>query len=370
MKQVFVVADNIFSPLGYTSVANYTAVKAGASGIRQIFNTEILSEPFFAAMFESFSDTPFTRFEQACVQSISNALSTTSISLQDKDTIFILSTTKGNIELLEQNPLDANLSSRIAIHNTACKIANQFKASATPIAISNACISGVLAIVTAQRLLKTGRYKHAVVTGADMLSKFVISGFQALGAMSTKRCRPFDKERDGINLGECAATVILSTDASIADIEIKEGAISNDANHISGPSRTGVELAFAIEQSMKKSNINITELSFVSAHGTATIFNDEMEAKAFNSAGISSIPTQSLKPHFGHTLGAAGVLETIISIHALREGIVLPSLNFNTLGVSEPIEVASSLSTSTKKAALKTASGFGGCNAAMVLEKI
>lgn len=143
-------------------------------------------------------------------------------------------------------------------------------------------------------------------------------------------------------------------------------ALSNDANHISGPSRTGQELADAISKAMTKSRIKTTDLSFISSHGTATIYNDEMESKAFDLAGLSEVPLHSLKGYFGHTLGAAGVIESIMTIRSLRRKCILASKNFEHIGVPRSLNINSKLSSSDKHHALKTASGFGGCNAAVV----
>ncbi len=386
MKQVFVAADNIFSPLGKTTAENFEAVKKGLTAIRKIENPALLPEAFYASMFEDVhEENGFSRFENICIASIKNALSRTLVALHDKDTLFILSTTKGNIELIENSNMSETLRQRVSLDFTAQKIAAEFNASNKALVVSNACISGVLAIIIARRLLLAGKYKHIVITGADVLSKFVLSGFQALGAMSKNPCKPFDEQRDGINLGECAATVVLTVDEMLAGkekIKVLEGASTNDANHISGPSRTGAELAAAVSDAMSRSGVTAKDLSFISAHGTATVFNDEMEAKAFHHAALADVPLHSLKPHFGHTLGAAGVLESIITFHSLQQNIVLPILNFDTLGTSENISIIKKLTASNKKLtasnkkltasnkkfALKTASGFGGCNAAVVFE--
>jgi len=370
--QIFVAADNICSPLGSTTTENFEAVKNGASAIGKIENQLLLPKPFYASMFRHIeAQDDFTRFESICIASIKNVLSQTSISLEDKDTLFILSTTKGNIELMENSELNESIIGQVSLDATAKKIADSFNAKNKALVVSNACISGVLAIVIAKRLLLAGKYKHIVVTGADVLSRFVLSGFDALGAMSAMPCQPFDANRNGINLGECAATLVLTADENKISknrIKVVAGASSNDANHISGPSRTGAELAAAVSKTMKQSDVSANDLSFISAHGTATIFNDEMEAKAFHQAGLSNVPIHSLKPHFGHTLGAAGVLESIITYHSLLQNMVLPSLNFHTLGTSEKICVSQALALSKKRFALKTASGFGGCNAAVIFE--
>ena len=381
MKSVYVAADNIFSPLANSTQENFEKVKNGLSAVSQITDTALSPEPFYASMFNQENGFAFpfsfgegarradevTRFEKICISSIQSALAQTAISLSSADTIFILSTTKGNIELIEKNEANEDLRNRVSLFTTAKIIAEHFGAKNKPVVVSNACISGVLSVIIAKRLLQSGQYKHAVICGADVLSKFIISGFQSLNAMSKKPCKPFDKNRDGINLGECAATIVLTTEKSLSkNILVNGGASSNDANHISGPSRTGLELAYAVNQAMKESKVNADDLSFISAHGTATLFNDEMEAKAFNHASLSQIPLHSLKGNFGHTLGAAGVLESILTYQSLLDKIILPSKNFETLGVSETVNVNTLLATSNKTHALKTASGFGGCNAAII----
>lgn len=370
MVPVYIAADNITSPLGNTTRQNYDAVRGGATAIQQINNTALSPVPFYAAIFaaDRLSNTPaYTRFENLCIASVAEALANTTINVASSDTLFILSTTKGNIELIEQGEVNEEVQKRVSLFNTAKLIAAHFGSPVRPLVLSNACISGVLAIVTAKRLLQQGAYKHIVVVGADVLSRFVITGFQSLNAMSANPCKPFDKTRDGINLGECAATVILTTDSSLSKgVQVNGGSSTNDANHISGPSRTGAELAYAAITAMQQSGVGTEAVSFVSAHGTATVFNDEMEAKAFNLAGVAGVPVHSLKAHFGHTLGAAGVLESVLSYTSLQHHEVLPSTNYAESGVSQPVNVSRVLHSSNKNHALKTASGFGGCNAAII----
>jgi 3-oxoacyl-[acyl-carrier-protein] synthase-1 len=364
--QTYIIADNIISPLGSTTAENFENVLQGRSGMRLTGNDLKAFISTFPLDFIP-AETGYTRFEKLCIRSISDALSKVGINGSDPDTIFILSTTKGNIELLE-NEMSAD-SVHIPLEHTAEVISSYFKAANKPIVVSNACISGVLAIIMAKRLLESGKYQNAIVIGADLLSKFVVSGFQSLMAMSDGPCRPFDKDRRGINLGEGAATVIMTTNKALTDqnsILVQGEGLTNDANHISGPSRTGQELADAVNKAMAKSNIKVHDLSFVSSHGTATVYNDEMESKAFDIAGLNDVPLHSLKGHFGHTLGAAGVIETIMTIESLRRHCVLPSVNFLELGVPKSLNVNIKLIDSDKHHALKTASGFGGCNAAIV----
>ncbi|MEO7522825.1 MAG: beta-ketoacyl synthase, partial [Ferruginibacter sp.] len=197
-----------------------------------------------------------------------------------------------------------------------------------------------------------------------------LSGFQSFQAISQKPCKPFDAARDGINLGEAGATVVLSCNEKYSgEIKIAGGSTSNDANHISGPSRTGEELFIAIKKAMKEAAVTENDIDFISAHGTATLYNDEMEAKAITLANMQSVPVNSLKGFYGHTLGAAGIIESIIAIHSLKEDIVFPTMGFNDIGVSVPLNVSNKLKKAPLKNALKTASGFGGCNAALVMRK-
>jgi 3-oxoacyl-[acyl-carrier-protein] synthase I len=297
-------------------------------------------------------------------------LADSNISATDKKTVLIISSTKGNISLLETEPASESLNNRISLYSSARLVADHFQFSNQPVIISNACISGILAILTGMRLIQSGQYEHAIVAGADVISKFVLSGFQSFQAISLLPCKPFDAARDGINLGEGAATVIITSNKNHSSgIKVTGGSVSNDANHISGPSRTGEELNLAITKAMKIAGLHAEDIGFISAHGTATVFNDEMEAKAIALAGMQSVPVNSLKGYYGHTLGAAGLIESIISIQSLKENLVIPTRGFKNPGVTQPVNICSALYRSSLQNCLKTASGFGGCNAAMVFSK-
>ena len=377
MKDIFVVSDNIFSPLGTTTAENFSRLKAGVSAVRRHDRPEMASEPFYAALFDPTADTDgiYTKFEKLLLTSISDALKTGDVDPRDPRTILILSTTKGNISLLETGaegraPAGPGLNHRMALHTSARLVADHFHFINTPIVISNACISGILALVTAMRLINSGSYDMAVIAGADVISRFVLSGFGSFQAISSGPCRPFDRSRDGINLGEGAGTIILSSREKYrGGIRLRGGAVSNDANHISGPSRSGQELCQVINKSLAEAGVTPGDIGFISAHGTATIYNDEMEAKAITLAGLQSVPVNSLKAYYGHTLGAAGLIESIVTLQSMRENLVLPSLGFRDNGVSMPLNICSSLLHTSLNSCLKTASGFGGCNAAVVMSQ-
>ncbi len=365
---VFVVSDNIFSPLGKTTAENFARLKTGGSGIK-LHHNGFGPEPYYAALFDDdfSSDTKYTKFEQLLIASITGALTNSAVDPTDQRTLLIISTTKGNISLLETAEYNAQLKQRIALPFSADLVAKHFGFVNTPVVVSNACISGIMAIITGKRLIQAGQYDHVVVSGADVISKFVLSGFQAFQAVSPQPCRPFDAARDGITLGEGAATVILSNQANKNTIKVTGGAVSNDANHLSAPSRTGEELAQAITAALKEAGQQKPD--FISAHGTATLYNDEMEAKAVNLAGLQDVPLNSLKGQYGHTLGAAGLIESAVSLQSMREGVLIPTLGFNAQGTPGALNIYSKYLYGDYKNCLKIASGFGGCNAAVAFTK-
>jgi 3-oxoacyl-[acyl-carrier-protein] synthase-1 len=376
---IYKVSDNIISSLGFSSGENYQAVREGKTGLRYYEQGFGLPEPFVASLIDKkkldniFSSLPqtkrikYTKLEKAAILSVHNALANTNINPSDDKVLFIFSTTKGNIELLEKNK-DYD-PQRIYLWRSAQLIAQYFGNKNQPLVVSNACISGVAAQIAAVRYLMAHRAKYVIVVGAEVLSKFIISGFQSFKALSRELCKPFDKRRTGLNLGEAAATIIyaIAEPDIISDNAIiyESGCICNDANHISAPSRTGEGLFNAITKTIKDKE----DISFINAHGTATPYNDDMESMAIGRAGLGNIPVNSLKACFGHTLGAAGILETIISASALENNIILPNRGCDEIGVAFPICVNTATTTSDKNKFLKLISGFGGCNAAIVLKK-
>ncbi|MBV7531876.1 beta-ketoacyl synthase [Chitinophaga sp. sic0106] len=378
MQKVFVVADNIVSPLGNTTLQNYEQVLLGNSGISLQENAAYAAAPFYAAMLapgqlNAFNGNDYTKFEQLLITSVTEALTQTTIPLHSARTGLVVSTTKGNIELLEQHDAAGTPPSpdQLQLGYSARKVAGFFGITTEPVVVSSACISGLVAILTAKRLITAGIYDQVIVTGADVLTRFVLSGFQSFQAVSAAPCRPFDADRNGVTLGEGAATVILTGNPALAkDFVLGNGAVSNDANHISGPSRTGEELAAAMTLALEGTGISPKDIGFVSAHGTATLYNDEMEAKALHHAGLANTPVNSLKGYYGHTLGAAGLIEAIISMKALKEGVILPTKNYQNSGVTMPVKISNAIAPTQARHLLKTVSGFGGCNAAMVFSLI
>ena len=366
---VYQLADNITSPLGMTSAQNYQAVKAGRSALAPYSNLWEIPEPFTAALFseiqwQAMAREGLTRFESLVMHSVTQALKGTSIDSSSPRVVFILSTTKANIELLGDPEATPEL-----LHpgESARRIAKALGLTTEPVVVCNACVSGLSALILAERLLTQRQYDYAIVCGADSLSRFVISGFQSFKSMDAQPCRPYDIERLGMNLGEAAATMILAGEHTGTEKgwALLQGTIRNDAHHISNPSNKGEGAYHAMMPLLQQ--INQDTLALVNAHGTATMFMDQMEAVALHRAGLSETPVNSYKGYFGHTLGAAGVLETILTIQALNDHTILGTRGFQELGVSVPIQVSAEAKVTDKKTFLKLISGFGGTNAALLV---
>lgn len=356
-----------------TTAENYLAVKSGHSALQRYEGLWSLPEPFCASLFtdsqrQVLAIRGLTRFESLVVHSVREALSQCpELDIAANNVVFILSTTKADLEQ-PLPPPTSPLRGRL-VGATAQRIARELGFTTTPIVVCNACISGVAAVILAKRLLESGNYDYAVVCGADVQNRFTVSGFQSLKAVAAEVCRPFDMERTGLNLGEAAATMVMSSGSGLTERgchEIVEaGAIRNDAYHISSPSKNAEGACLALTSILNSQS----SIAFINAHGTATMFNDQMESVAIERAGLGDIPVNGLKGYYGHTLGAAGVLETIISIAALRDHTVLATHGFAERGVSGKIKVTAENAAAADGTTsfVKMISGFGGGNAAIMV---
>ena len=369
MKQnvmVSVLADNVISPLGETSEENYQAVKEGKSAIHAYAPmTAGIPNGFVASLLSS-------DFEELAFRSAQKAIDASGINISSTRTVFILSSTKGAIEKLGQTDDD-----KLYLGNIAQRIATRLGIQLSPIVVCNACISGLAAMILASRLLVSKKYDYAVVCGADCPNRFIISGFQSLNAMSAFSCQPFDIERQGLNLGEAAATVVLGREITTKSVnngcrkqvwQIGHGYIKNDAYHISAPSKTAEGLYEALLKTMN--GIDKRNIAFINAHGTATLFNDQMEAIAIHRAELQDIPVNALKGYIGHTLGAAGIMETILCMKAVDDHTVLGTRGYEEVGVSGRIQLSSKHHSTIKTSFIKQLSGFGGCNATLYAQYV
>lgn len=360
--------------MGFDVQSNIENILSNVSGIALHENLTKSGGAFYAAIvdeqnldhfFKSEADS-YTKLEKMLLLALRPVIEKSGVELNNK-TALIFSTTKGNILKLEEN--DTNVqAAHLAV--LAQKIADYFGFQTQPIVVSNACVSGIMAVSVAKRLIQAEMYDHVFVVAGDAVSEFVVSGFNSFQAMSDAPCKPYSKNRTGVTLGEAAAALLVTSDPKNAKVKILGDGSINDANHISGPSRTGEGLFRSVQSAMAEAKIGADQIDYVSAHGTATPFNDEMEAIAFNRCGLSKVPLNSLKGFYGHTLGASGLLETVIGIESVLRNKLFVSLGYDESGVSESINVIDKNQDKTLTRFLKTASGFGGCNTAVIFEKI
>jgi 3-oxoacyl-[acyl-carrier-protein] synthase-1 len=379
MRKVYVSHNNIISSLGFTSEAVVKNIHNEVSGLQKINDKTILPEPCYTSLiptkklessfFELNPKSDYTRLEQMMISSLSTIIEASNIALNARVGL-IISTTKGNVDALDDhNPFHKD---RAYLSELAHQVADFFNFKNDPIVVSNACVSGLLAVAVAKRFINEGVYDHVFITSGDVITEFILSGFNSFQALSNAPCKPFDKNRMGVNIGEVTASVLVSHDSSQLveeAVEILGEGSCNDANHISGPSRTGEGLYRSMQSAFDQANLTAHDIDYISAHGTATSFNDEMEAIAFNRMHLNEVPLNSLKGYFGHSLGASGLVETIVGMHSLKNNTLYKSLGFENLGVSQPINVIANTTQKSLQTFLKTASGFGGCNTSILFQK-
>lgn len=358
----YIGAEEIVSPLGQNMQENFQAVRGNQSGIAWVPHAGFGGEGVHLSKITDLSVS--NKFEVLLVDTLTKiAKQIDPACITSSSTLVLVSSTKGDLDRDIKNPFAPALAGLVKHFG----LANQ------PLVVSNACISGVLAINAANNFIKAGLYDHVIVLGCDVLSDFVLFGFQSLFAVSAKPCAPFDLNRSGVSLGEGCAAVVVSNTSGIfknAPLKLSSGTSSNDANHISGPSRTGEGLYRSVKRTLEQNKMTFDEIDFISAHGTATVFNDEMEAIAFDRLEMSDIPLNSLKGYFGHTLGAAGVIETVIAMQMMRHNLLIKNLGYSEAGTSRALNIITENKASEINTILKTASGFGGCNASLVIRKL
>ncbi|MBF4515246.1 beta-ketoacyl synthase [Flavobacterium sp. ANB] len=376
-RAIYITETNCITPLGFDVQSNIDAIVRGDSGIQLHQDATLMPIPFYGSVintekiesaFEKIStETQYSRLEKMMILALEPIIKNSKVELNSK-TAFILSTTKGNVTALKNDSEESFNNAHLDV--LAKNVSNFFGFKTQPIVISNACVSGILAVSIAKRMIQSELYDNVFVIAGDEVSEFVLSGFNTFQAMSDLPCKPYSKNRTGVSLGEATAAVLVSAEAKNAKIKVIGDSSINDANHISGPSRTGEGLFRSIQNALKEAQIGIEKLDYISAHGTATPFNDEMEAIALNRLGLQNVPINSLKGFYGHTLGASGLLETVIAIESANQNMLFESKGFDEIGVSEPINIIEKNEAKKIEFFLKTASGFGGCNTAVIFEKV
>jgi 3-oxoacyl-[acyl-carrier-protein] synthase-1 len=315
-------------------------------------------------------DSRFYLFAYAVTHQVINQL--VDLGVDKSKAGLILATTKANIDEFENIVSDP--AAKVPGYSNPGVIsrvlADELGLTGPVFVVSNACASSLVGIIQAIRLIQRGEAEVMIVVGVDVLSDFLLSGFSSLSSLSSKPCRPYDESRDGLSLGEGAAAIVLCrAECKVPALATVTGwGVSNDANHITGPSRTGEGLKLALSKTLKMAVLQPHQINYINGHGTGTVYNDEMESQALSVIfNKSHPPVSSMKGYFGHTLGAAGVIETVLCIKAIRERTIPASLGFERLGVSKHINVTSEHLNMDLTNIITFKCGFGGVNAALAI---
>ena len=371
MKRVWVVGTAAVTALGEDTDALWDGLLAGKSGIRDL---------------ERFPTEGYKTHIAACVPGLDSPGSGSLVNvLLDRlcahlpplsaDTLLVASTTKGGIDCVERVarnlPADAN---DIPLPAIGAALRRRLGLTTPGFTISAACASGSIALGRGAQIIASGAATSVLIVAFDALCEFIFSGFSSLQALSPSPCMPFDRGRTGLTLGEGAAALLLmSPDRARREGrkpigEILGWAASNDAVHITAPARDSRGLLQAIGTALARAGVGPDDIGGVSAHGTGTIYNDLMELNAFGAIfGKRHVPVYGVKGALGHTLGAAGAIETLIALRALAEDFVPGTIGFRNpdpaaVGIvhPEPVRLRG-------RHLLLTNSGFGGVNGVLVL---
>ena len=290
-----------------------------------------------------------------------------------EDAALIVASTVGEIDYLETALLTGKgAAEQSRLLDLPEKIAASFQLSRPGILISSACASSTVALTRADALIREGRASAALIVGVDAVSEFILAGFASLMALDPEKARPFDRDRAGLSGGEAAVAVLLMSDERAEKegrtplARILGGGMSCDANHMTGPSRDGAGLARAITNALR--HVDQDSVAMIAAHGTGTLYNDAMEMKALKTVFPRPRPTFSVKGGTGHTMGGAGLIQTIAAVEALAAESAPP-----TVGLRHVCEEAAGWASSDPRPvdgnrALIVNAGFGGVNAAVILE--
>jgi 3-oxoacyl-(acyl-carrier-protein) synthase len=289
----------------------------------------------------------------------------------------VLSTTKANIEALERlsdgRPCSAAARRHLQPDLLTADLAAEHGARGPRQTISVACVSGLVALTQGAKLIQRGAADAVFVVGVDHLSAFVMAGFTALKAIDPAGCRPFDRDRCGLTPGEAGAAIVLVRGnlATPNAISIRGWGSTNDANHMTGPSRDGSGLAQAIHAALNSAQLSPADIDYVNVHGTGTPYNDAMESAALRTVfGENCPPASGLKGMLGHTLGAAGVVETIACVLALQEQLLPGTPRLGTVAEGVPPSLLKDPRPAIRlKHVLKLNTGFGGANGALILSR-
>jgi len=371
MKTVWITNSATITPFGDDLKELWLALVAGMTAINHVERFAV--QNYHAGIAACINDLVASN-ERSMLYALVERL-TAQLGAVPPDTLLITATTKSGIDNLEKVRRGYPAAARdVMVAALFEDIQRKLKLTGECINISAACASSTVAVAQGAALIASGCEDSVLVVCLDLVTEFVFSGFSALQALSQTPCRPFDRDRSGLSLGEGAAAILLmSSERAHREGRSPLGTVlgwgtANDATHITAPARDGSGLTQAICLALQMTAPKHLKIAAISAHGTGTVYNDLMELKAFHQIfGRHKIPIYSIKGAIGHTLGAAGGIEVAVGLHALQAQTVPPTVGFSNPESGAEDNVRSEPVAFCGDYLLTTNSGFGGINAALIL---
>jgi 3-oxoacyl-(acyl-carrier-protein) synthase len=371
----------INSKAGITTIENIETVHSNAIKVGEIkkTNQELIEELHLG------KDNNFSRTALLGTIAAKQALKNAGISsINEYRTGLISATSVGGMDMTERHynhffdyPETLKyIKSHNAGDNTD-KIANELGLKGMVTTISTACSSAANAIMLGSRLIKSGKLDRVIVGGTDALSKFTINGFKTLMILSDGYNKPFDNERNGLNLGEAAAYLVLESDELVKKdnkkvlARVSGYANANDAFHQTASSENGEGAFLAMEKAFRVAQLQPNQIDYINVHGTATPNNDLSEGRAIARLfGESEVPDfSSTKPFTGHTLAAAAAIEAVYSVLAIQNNVIFPNLNFKTPMAEFNLVPQTTLKHKNIEHVLSNSFGFGGNCSTLIFSK-
>ncbi len=373
--RVVVTDAAVVTALGKNLDALWQGLMAGESAIRPITRFPVDQDHYKAKIAAHIDDLKAVN-DRSMLQHLLDRLFLEMGSVPS-DSALITATIKAGADNLESfcHGQQANFQD-VLLSSIADIVGAKLGLSCNGICVSASCASSTIAVAHGAALIESGRSEAVLVCCGDLITEYAFSGFSALKALSPFPCRPFDRDRKGLSLGEGAAALLLmNADRARRENRNRLGTIlgwgiTNDATHITAPAKSGRGLVQAVDQALKTAKRKPEDIAAISAHGTGTVYNDLMELNAFRQVfGERKMPLYSIKGAIGHTLGAAGAIEVILGLKALLSQMVPPTVGFANPENGAEGQVSLESQPVSGDYLLTTNSGFGGVNAALILGK-
>jgi 3-oxoacyl-[acyl-carrier-protein] synthase II len=365
MRDVYVGAMSAATALGDTFDVTWSRLFDGESAIAPVtrFATEALPH-HLAACVSGLEVTPEGNRVCALLERALRGL-----PAFPSDTVTLWTGVKSGVDFVERVCVNEPPPARCLPRHVREWIAEKLNLSGGGLELNAACASSTAGIAFGAELIRHGECDHVLVCAADIVSRFTFTGFSALRGLSVAGCRPFDVNRDGLCLGDGAAAMLLTADKT--STRLAGWGIANDANHITGPARDGRGLVAAVQGALRVADLEPNDIHALCVHGTGTVYNDEMELTALERLfGERRFPAFGVKGAIGHTLGAAGLIESALCVRALDDGTVLPTCGLDAPEPRADGRFAASPQGFDGSRVLNTNSGFGGVNAALIFERL